>query len=54
MGLRPIPAVLQTPAVDDVADKIDRVGVIMLEKIEQQFGLTTARAEMKSDKNSVR
>ena len=46
VGLRPIPTVLEPPAVDHVADEIDRLGIIMFEKIQQKLGLTPARAEM--------
>ena len=34
------------PAVDDVADQIDRVGLVQAEEVEQQLGLAAARAEM--------
>ncbi len=44
--LRPIPAALQPPAVDDVADEIKGVGVMMLQKVEQQLGLKPSGAEM--------
>ena len=46
VGLRPVPARLQLPAVDDVADQIDRVGVVIAQEIEKLLGLATARAEM--------
>ncbi len=46
MGLRPIPARFQPPAVDDIADKIDRIGFIMLQKSEQHLGLTSLCAEV--------
>ena len=44
--LRPVPAGLQLPAVDDVADEVDRVGVMVAEEVEQAIGLAAARAEM--------
>ena len=44
--LRPIPARAQLPAVDDVADQIDRLGIVIAQEVEQAFGLTAARAEM--------
>src|SRR5271166_3887569 len=44
--LRPIPRFLQPPAVDDVANQVDRLGFGFAEKIEEEFGLATARAEM--------
>ena len=53
--LRPVPAALQPPAVDDVADEIDRVGVVVFEEIEQQFGLGgRARRDAGRTRNSVR
>ena len=36
----------QLPAVDDVADQIDRVGIVIAQEVEQAFGLAAARAEM--------
>ena len=44
--LRPVPARPQLPAVDDVADQIDRLGIVIAQEIEQPFGLAAARAEM--------
>ncbi len=44
--LRPVPAGPQLPAVDDVADQIDRVGIVIAQEIEKLVGLATARAEM--------
>ena len=35
VSLRPVPALTQLPAVDNIAHEIDRIGVIMLEKIKQ-------------------
>ena len=46
MRLRPIPARFQPPAVDDVADQKNRVGVVMAQEIQHQFGLAAARAKM--------
>src|SRR5262249_2582051 len=37
--LRPIPAVFELPAVNDVADQVDRVGLMMAKEIEKLFGL---------------
>ena len=44
--LRPIPARSQLPAVDDVADEIDRLGIVVPQEVEQEISLATARAEM--------
>ena len=46
VGLRPMPGRAQRPAIDDIADQIDRVGFVMAEKIEELVGLTAAGAEM--------
>ena len=46
VALRPVPAALQAPAVDDVADQVDLVGVVVLQEIEQELGLAAARAQM--------
>ena len=46
MVLRPKPAGAQLPAVDDIADQIDGVGVVVAQEIEKMPGLTAARAEM--------
>jgi hypothetical protein len=42
VGLRPIPAGAQLPSIDDVAHEIDRVGVVMLEEIDELGGLAGA------------
>jgi len=44
--LRPVPAALQPPAVDDIADEVDLLGIVIAEEIEQQPGLAAAAAEM--------
>ena len=46
VGLRPVPAALQPPAVDDVADEKKLVGVVVPEEIEQKFSLAAACAQM--------
>ncbi|MBA7680558.1 hypothetical protein ES703_88878 [subsurface metagenome] len=46
VGLRPVPVRLQRPAVDDISDEIDRVGVVNAEEIQQSVGLRTAGSEM--------
>src|SRR4029077_20591043 len=45
LRLAPVPA-LDLPAVDDVADEIERVAFVVLEEIGEQLGLATARAQM--------
>jgi len=46
VALRPEPALLQAPAIDDIADQIEVVGFEMLEEIEQEIRLAAARPEM--------
>jgi hypothetical protein len=45
MALRPIPARFQPPAVDDVADQIDRIRIVMAQEFEQEIGLAASRSE---------
>ncbi len=44
--LRPIPAGLQLPAVDDVADQIDHLGIVAAQEVEKAISLAAARAEV--------
>lgn len=44
--LRPEPAFAQAPAVNDVADEIDGVGVVVSQEIEQHFCLTATRSQV--------
>ena len=46
MCLRKVPAALQPPAVDDVADQIDRRRVIGAQELQHEIRLRPARAEM--------
>ncbi len=46
MRLWPEPAALETPAVDDVSDQIDRLGLRVSEEIEQHFRLRRLRSQM--------
>src|SRR5688572_4647795 len=46
MGLRPVPISLQPPAVDDVADQVDRLGLMMGQEVLQELCLAAAGAEM--------
>ncbi len=55
MGLRPVPVGFQRPAVDDVANEIDDVGVVTAEKVEETVGLRAAGSEMDvGDKQSAK
>jgi hypothetical protein len=44
--LRPIPGLLQSPAIDDVADQINGFGIVIPEEIEKKCGLATWRAKV--------
>ena len=44
--LRPVPARAQLPSVDDVADEVDHVRIMIPQKVEQQGRLAAARSEM--------
>src|SRR5262249_51491502 len=46
VSLRPVPAAFELPAVDDVADEVDGVGIVVAEKIDQDFGLAAFGAEV--------
>ena len=46
MRWRPIPAMPQAPAVDNVTDKIERVAGAVRQEIRKRFGLAPARAKM--------
>src|SRR6202035_3550600 len=42
MRLRPVPAGAEPPAVDDVADEVNGVGLDMAQHIQDKMGLATA------------
>jgi hypothetical protein len=44
--LRPIPAAPELPAVDDVADQIQMVGIVVPQKIQQIFDLAAGRSQV--------
>ena len=44
---RPVPAFAELPAVDDVADQVERLAIGRFEEIEQQLGLATARPKVR-------
>ena len=46
MRLRPVPARAKPPAVDDVADQVDRVGLDVTQHIEDKMGLAAPRAQV--------
>src|SRR3546814_2743550 len=46
IGRRPVPAALQSPAVDDVAHQVKRVAFDQFQEIDKQLGIAAARAEM--------
>ena len=51
--LRPVPARAQPPAVDDVADQVDGVGLDMAKHVEDEIGLTAARSQMQVGKEQT-
>jgi hypothetical protein len=46
VGLRPVPAAPQLPAVDDVADEVERLAVQGAKEVQQRLGLAAGRAEV--------
>jgi 2-keto-4-pentenoate hydratase len=44
--LRPEPARTQLPAIDNIADQINGLGIVITQKVEKLFGLAAARTEM--------
>lgn len=46
VGLGPVPAALQLPAVDDVAHEIEALAFHVADEVEQQFGLAATRAQV--------
>ena len=46
MGLRPVPAAFERPAIDDVADEVDRLRIMILQKIDQKVGLAAPLAKV--------
>ena len=46
MGLWPIPARFQLPAIDDVANQINGVGIVIAQKVEELIRLAAFRAKM--------
>ncbi len=54
MGLRPVPAGAELPSIHDIADEIDRVGIDIAQKVEQEGRLASLVPRCRSDRNSVR
>src|SRR5665647_3492826 len=53
--LRPVPAGLQRPAIDDIANQVDGIGIMAAEKVQQSFGLRAAGPEVNvGDKQSAK
>jgi hypothetical protein len=46
VGLRPVPRFLQAPAIDDIADQINRVCIVTKQEIEKVTGFASASAEV--------
>jgi hypothetical protein len=45
--LRPEQALFHRPAIDDVADEIEHVGLVVAQEVEQVLGLAAARAQVR-------
>jgi len=45
--LRPINSAAQSPDIDQIAHHIERLEVVLAEKIEQRYGIAAARAQMR-------
>src|SRR5581483_11696321 len=52
--LGPVRAAAHLPEVDDVADEVDRVGLVLLEELQERLGLGGAGAEMNMLRTRVR
>jgi hypothetical protein len=46
VGFGPVPALAQPPAIDDIADQIERLTFVRTQEIEQQLGVAAARAQV--------
>jgi hypothetical protein len=46
VALRPEPGPPQSPAVDDIADQVDRLGIVVAEEIEDEIGPAAGGAEV--------
>jgi hypothetical protein len=46
MRVGPVPALAQPPAVDDVADQVERLALDRAQEVHQHRGVAAARAEM--------
>ena len=46
VGLVPVPGALEAPAVEDVADQVEEVGIGLLEEIEKKLGIAAAGTQM--------
>jgi len=46
VALLPVPRLLQLPAVDDVADQVQGVGLVVAQEVEQEGGLAAGGAEV--------
>jgi hypothetical protein len=46
VGVRPVPALAQPPAVDDVADEVERLALVRPQEVDQHVRVAAARAEV--------
>jgi len=44
VGLRPVPASSEAPAIDDVADQKNRLGLVKPQEVDQELGLGRSRS----------
>jgi hypothetical protein len=46
MGLRPVPVCPQAPAIDDVTNEVDRIGVMEAQEVEKKLRLASPGTQM--------
>lgn len=46
VGLVPVPGALEAPAVEDVADQVEEVGIGLLQEIEKKLGIAAAGTQV--------
>jgi hypothetical protein len=46
VGPRPVPAALELPAVDDVADEVELIRFVVPQEIQQKIGLATGSTQV--------
>ena len=46
MCLQPMPVAAQAPTINDIANQVNCVCIVVLEKVEKEFGLRSFRSQM--------